>query len=172
MSTNRVKRDSGWVHPAKLPKGPNGRNLCRQCSREVSGRRRTFCSDACVDAWKIRTDPGHARALVFQRDRGVCAGCGLDTQALERRAPTGWRRWHRSTDAMTPAEWRDELKRLGYPVNWSRSLWDADHIVPVVEGGGECDLDNYRTLCVPCHRKVTAELRARLARRRREGRAG
>eukprot|EP00976_Prorocentrum_cordatum_P075602 1181956-Prorocentrum_minimum.AAC.10 len=25
-------------------------------------------------------------------------------------------------------------------------FWQADHIVPVAEGGGECDLNNYRTL--------------------------
>jgi 5-methylcytosine-specific restriction endonuclease McrA len=45
-----------------------------------------------------------------------------------------------------------------------RSLWDADHILPVAEGGGQCDLDNLRTLCVPCHREATAQLRQRLAR--------
>jgi 5-methylcytosine-specific restriction endonuclease McrA len=44
-----------------------------------------------------------------------------------------------------------------------RSLWDADHIVAVAEGGGQCDLDNLRTLCVACHREATARLRARLA---------
>jgi hypothetical protein len=33
--------------------------------------------------------------------------------------------------------------------------------VPVVEGGGECDLGNMRTLCLKCHRKQTAELRMR-----------
>jgi hypothetical protein len=33
--------------------------------------------------------------------------------------------------------------------------------VPVVEGGGECDLSNMRTLCVKCHRIATAELRRR-----------
>jgi len=43
-----------------------------------------------------------------------------------------------------------------------RSLWDADHIRPVAEGGGQCDLDNLRTLCLPCHREVTADLRRRL----------
>jgi hypothetical protein len=42
------------------------------------------------------------------------------------------------------------------------SLWDADHIVPVVEGGGECDLSNIRTLCLRCHQQVTLELRRRL----------
>src|SRR5262249_30993667 len=42
------------------------------------------------------------------------------------------------------------------------SLWDADHIVPVVEGGGECDLENLRTLCLICHRQQTLALRRRL----------
>lgn len=36
-------------------------------------------------------------------------------------------------------------------------FWHADHIKPVWEGGGECDIDNLRTLCVLCHMKVTAE---------------
>lgn len=43
-----------------------------------------------------------------------------------------------------------------------KSLWDADHIVPVAEGGGQCDLSNMRTLCVLCHRKATEALRERL----------
>jgi 5-methylcytosine-specific restriction enzyme A len=43
------------------------------------------------------------------------------------------------------------------------SSWEADHILPVIEGGGHCGLDNLRTLCVPCHRQVTRELRARIA---------
>ena len=45
-----------------------------------------------------------------------------------------------------------------------RSLWDADHILPVAEGGGQCDLENLRTLCLLCHREVTADLRRRLRR--------
>jgi 5-methylcytosine-specific restriction endonuclease McrA len=48
---------------------------------------------------------------------------------------------------------------------WTRkSLWDADHILPVAEGGGECDLDNIRTLCLRCHGRVTAQLRERIRR--------
>jgi len=43
-----------------------------------------------------------------------------------------------------------------------KSLWDADHILPVAEGGGECDLSNLRTLCLACHRMFTGELRKRL----------
>jgi 5-methylcytosine-specific restriction enzyme A len=48
------------------------------------------------------------------------------------------------------------------------SLWDADHIVPVVEGGGGCDLSNLRTLCLVCHRKATADLAARRARKKKD----
>ena len=36
-------------------------------------------------------------------------------------------------------------------------FWHADHITPVAHGGGECDIDNLRTLCTVCHRNVTAE---------------
>jgi 5-methylcytosine-specific restriction endonuclease McrA len=91
------------------------------------------------------------RKRVLERDRGVCAACGIDTIAelyrLKRlrgvRRLRGW------------AEWG--LRPLA-----RSTLWDADHVVPVAEGGGECDLFNMRTLCIRCHRKVTAELRVRL----------
>jgi 5-methylcytosine-specific restriction endonuclease McrA len=36
-----------------------------------------------------------------------------------------------------------------------------------VEGGGGCGLENYRTLCRPCHKDETAKLAARRARERR-----
>ncbi|MEW5314172.1 MAG: hypothetical protein WDW38_005687 [Sanguina aurantia] len=35
------------------------------------------------------------------------------------------------------------------------SVWQADHIVAVYQGGGMCDLDNMRTLCTACHAEVT-----------------
>ncbi|MQL74112.1 hypothetical protein Taro_006452 [Colocasia esculenta] len=40
------------------------------------------------------------------------------------------------------------------------NAWHADHIVPVHKGGGECRLENMRTLCVVCHSDVTATQRA------------
>lgn len=47
-----------------------------------------------------------------------------------------------------------------------RSGWDADHIIPVIEGGGLCTVDGYRTACQPCHKRATAELAKRRALRR------
>lgn len=143
---------------AALPTGENGRALCRWCSLEVPKGRFTFCSDFCVEEWRLRTDPGYLRDQVLQRDRGICATCGVDTLAA-------WlhvKRMRGTARARALADW-------GLKPKARQSLWDADHIVPVVEGGGECDLSNMRTLCLKCHRLVTAQLRER---RRKSSPAG
>jgi len=54
------------------------------------------------------------------------------------------------------------LASWGLKARTRKSLWDADHIVPVAEGGGECDVDNIRTLCLRCHREATMQFRQRL----------
>ena len=54
------------------------------------------------------------------------------------------------------------MRHWGLKARVRSSLWDADHIVPVVEGGGECELENLRTLCLRCHRVETLRLRERL----------
>src|SRR5260370_29777377 len=77
-------RKGGWAIPGTLPRGENGRPLCRWCNREVPRGRRTFCSQECVHEWRIRTDPSYLREQVLARDRGVCAICGIDTVALRK----------------------------------------------------------------------------------------
>lgn len=54
------------------------------------------------------------------------------------------------------------MQYWGLKTRIRKTLWDADHILPVVEGGGECDIENIRTLCLRCHRGVTMQLRERL----------
>lgn len=113
-----------------IPRAPRG--TCRHCRKPVEPPKINWCSDECVtEALILKGDPNTVRREVFKRDKGVCAKCGLDTQAAHK-------------------------------------AWDADHILPVVEGGGGCGLENYRTLCVPCHKVETAALAKRRAQRRRE----
>jgi 5-methylcytosine-specific restriction endonuclease McrA len=45
-------------------------------------------------------------------------------------------------------------------------FWQADHITAVAEGGGGSGMDNFRTLCTPCHRIETSKLHHRLKNRR------
>ncbi|GGA75274.1 hypothetical protein GCM10011507_28300 [Edaphobacter acidisoli] len=154
----RVSRTlpGGHISPAKLARGPNGLPLCRWCDLEIlAKRRRTFCSDYCVHQWRLRTDPGYLREQVFSRDRGICAACGIDAVAA-------WNALKRSRGTARAAG----LRLYGMKsIASRRSLWDADHIRPVAEGGGQCDLDNLRTLCLLCHREATAALRKRLRQR-------
>jgi len=148
MSTRRVM-PGGRADRATLEKGPNGRCLCRWCDLEVPAGRLSFCSDWCVEEWKLRSDPGHLRERVLERDHGICANCGLDCIAELRRVK----------------KLRGMARRkamLDWQMRKRKTLWDADHIVPVAEGGGECDLSNMRTLCLKCHRMRTDELRRRL----------
>jgi 5-methylcytosine-specific restriction protein A len=137
----------------ELPTGPNGLPLCRWCELEIlAKRRRTFCSDYCVHQWRLRTDPGYLRDQVFARDRGICAACHADTVAI-----------YAALKRVKGKARTAGLSLYGMQsIASRRSLWDADHILPVAEGGGQCDLDNLRTLCLPCHREVTAQLRLRL----------
>lgn len=187
MSKRRISKSAGWANQAKLPKGPNGRSLCRWCSVEVPKGRRTFCSDDCVHQHKLRSSPQYLRRCVFDRDHGVCSECGRDTVAIEKQLQ---QRLRQQIAALSPDMrraylsnalirscmasgaangryadvYRDSVDQLGLPLGKRRyrGFWDADHIVPVVEGGGECDLDNIRTLCLLCHRVVTLELQLRL----------
>jgi 5-methylcytosine-specific restriction endonuclease McrA len=105
-----------------------------------------------VHEWRLRSNPGYLREQVFKRDRGICKSCRIDTVAahgiLKRSRGASRRRLLNFWD----------LKRYT-----RRSLWEADHIIPVVEGGGECDLSNLRTLCLRCHRMATLGLRLRRA---------
>jgi len=147
-----------------------------------------------VDEYLIRNNAGSLRRKTFDRDLGVCGRCDLDTDQMERilyrlRNGVTIHRYANSPSyyagaPVRPAlrtHWRarfDRLKdRLLRPgsggwdrdhIMGSKSLWEADHIRPVVEGGGgmEGSLDNIRTLCVPCHKAATAELAAKRAERR------
>ena len=176
---DRARPDRGYVNPTALPKGPNGRALCRYCQAEVPPGKRTFCGPACVHEWKVRSNPGYAATCVLARDCGVCAACGLDCvitlQLLKRlRSEERLERYGARLlplNCALPADttmprFRARLDELGITKGRRlliNRLWEMDHILPVSEGGGACGLDNLRTLCWACHAKETAKLAARRA---------
>jgi 5-methylcytosine-specific restriction enzyme A len=158
MAMSTLRRRS--IRTLALEKAASGRALCRWCRGEVKPPRRTFCSDPCVHEWRIRSDPGYVRELLERRDKGVCAVCGLNTKNLRHQA---LKKRQRLVRARQYPRWRRVIPIGVLDVPLNRSLWEADHIVPVAEGGGECDLANFRTLCLWCHRRATSELRSRIA---------
>jgi 5-methylcytosine-specific restriction enzyme A len=169
MSTNRVSPKAGHIDARQLPRGPHGRALCRNCGTEVPQGRRTFCGEACADDWAVRNSPTMMRRRVFQRDKGICALCGIDTAVLRKVLQAEWQRVKLARTARERLERAEFRKRYRWYFRRT-SCWDADHIIPVVEGGGECTMVNIRTLCVPCHQRVTKELARRRASQRRQKR--
>ena len=194
----------GYVDPKKLPKGPNGHALCRQCQTETKPPRKTFCSDKCVDLWMVRTGSKMA-AFIRKRDKGICAICGLDCEALKKQLRALEKNYpytryphpepgdyeangytltkdyqeryakHAEQERKQREAHREEIRafkeRHGIPRHRSR-FWDIDHIVPVVEGGGSSGPENLRTLCLKCHKQVTAELAAKRAAARKASKEG
>jgi 5-methylcytosine-specific restriction endonuclease McrA len=149
----------------------DGYPRCRQCKKSIrDGKRpkqRTFCGDPqCLHLWKLKSDANYQAEHVLARDKGVCAVCGLDCVALF--AELKGLRSHWSAP-YSPA-FIERCQAIGLPRHLRalmRRLWEMDHIIPVIEGGGSCGLENLRTLCWACHRKETAALARRRAEARR-----
>lgn len=123
---------------------PSGERSCAYCRKPMKHKGMKYCSRACRDEVYIQLDPGFARQKVGRRDSGVCSMCGCDTKKLER--------------ILRRVRWavREPVKReLGFDSRMH--YWEMDHIIPVIEGGGLCGLDNLRTLCLPCHKSRKAK---------------
>jgi len=136
-----------------LDKTQDGLTCCRWCNKGVMPPRRTLCSKECAHEIRLRTDGNYLRSCVYNRDKGICAICNIDTKKIVKTAL--------SLNLFERNEYLQSLnislKRKIYIRKFGGSLWDADHIIQVRDGGGCCGLDNIRTLCISCHKIITAQ---------------
>lgn len=172
-----------------------GKGECTWCGVPVPKPRRTWCSDECLKKFSLRCDPSAIRRAVRDRDQLVCQICGLDLGWLSRlierirraNADPVCTRFHRKINRRGKKNLRRnrryiEINRYDYSAAYSvvlgwlyrrgfdgrrgGDLYEIDHIVPVVEGGGLCELSNYRLLCLPCHKEESRKLKARRSKRK------
>lgn len=147
----RILEGAGWVSASTLPRGPNGFPLCRWCGKECPSKQRTFCS---------------GKRATFDRATGAIKepGTGCVHEHCLRSQPGYARRlvWARD---------QGKCAGCGAVCEDAGDAWQADHILPVVEGGGGCGLENLRTLCTACHKDETAALARRRAGARRAAEA-
>ena len=170
------RRRQARLAPVKTPTGQKacrGRFLNVDCRIDIEKGRRTWCGQDCIDACMVQINPGEARRVVGERDKGVCNRCGRDTKLILRIA----RRATQSYFARQYDSWWDRspwthngpcrhwLVRAGFNPNCAR--WEVDHIDELADGGA-FTLNNLQTLCVPCHKIKTAEQK-RLRASRRKG---
>lgn len=166
----------GLVTPST--RGPNGRRLCCWCGREVAPRRQTWCSNDCVEDYRMHHEWGYIRERVRKRDGAVCWSCGVNAEEAAR----WWERIHKAykrlrlyrLEGRYAEPWRggpviDAKRRVGWP-DWRRDHWEADHIHARADGGTDHP-DNLRTLCVPCHKARTKRQQHERAKRRRAEKA-
>jgi 5-methylcytosine-specific restriction endonuclease McrA len=129
---------------------------------------------------KAKSSGGAIRSQIMKRDRGICETCKLNCtkliqrlQAIEKDGEEDREdSWRRRRELLLDTHYPDFASRLSKAQKdglvekaLSGKAWQADHIVPVFEGGGHCTLTNMRTLCTACHREVTA---AQAAQRKKE----
>ena len=102
-----------------------------------------YCSDDCQAEVNIRYTGSYVTYYVFERDHGICALCGIDTNEIRKEYIN-----------ITRLSWNyvDNRKHWGPWHTNNQVFWEADHIIPVFQGGGVCGLENYRTLCLRCHK--------------------
>ncbi len=152
------------LYPTRKERGPNGRGLCRYCGEEVPKGRRTWCSGEHVVLAMSETDWAMMCQRVYEDAGGVCAGCGTDIGQLEERYYQSDNDYKFRELPFSRHVCKKWLRERGY--NEYMRLWQVDHIVARIEGGGE-GFSNLRLLCVPCHKKDTAALAAKRAAKRK-----
>lgn len=160
------------VKTSQQKRDQNGKKLCKVCEKSLPKNRSSYCSDEC---W-TRNTPSMMRSLVWDRDLGVCSLCHVETKPFKKLLTTIERERRKLIEIYEHKRSKeyDQLLRMIIDARDNvrvsmqgkyEDQWHADHILPVVEGGGLCGLEGYRTLCLPCHKKVTKELRQRLSKK-------
>lgn len=131
---------------------------CTWCGQQVPKGSRTWCSDACVQEFKLRCCSQTQARHVLKRDAGICQECGRDTIEAESEFERRWAE-EKKNHGVFFSQYKDAMKDLQTELGFARGSWrEVDHIVPVVLGGGLCGVDNLRLLCGKCHAKECQKL--------------
>ncbi|EMS53661.1 Zinc finger Ran-binding domain-containing protein 3 [Triticum urartu] len=98
-------------------------------------------------------------SALFQIEHGICSQCKLDCCKLVKHIkPLSNQKREAHIRSVAPnIACRKKLLAKLVEEPTRGNAWHADHIVPVYKGGGECTLENMRTLCVACHAEVTKD---------------
>lgn len=121
----------------------------------------------CINRYQ-RYQTGLLLSDLFPSIKGLCAcGCGKPI-------PKGRKKWY-STECRDNAYnyfsiikgditiIRLNLFEIDYGACRSCGVitdnWQADHIIPVSQGGGGCDITNFQTLCMDCHLEKTVSVK-------------
>ena len=168
-----------------LDRNHAGEKICIMCGKPLTGRKQTWCGDPqCWQLQWIRSgDQSEMRRYLFEKEKGICQRCGTDCEMI--REVAKWLLRHHivdgrgkeigtTSDTCLGLGMLSEFQKLGFPIKVTYHglhTWEADHIVPLAEGGTHHE-DNLQTLCIACHKQDTKELAGRLAKKRKDEKYG
>lgn len=136
-----------YANSRLLPSPPKGH--CKWCGGESN---LLYCCEQCRIECYVRM--GYVTQYILDRDNGICMKCGLDTYWLAREIDKLWQ----MEEKYQHFGYLEFPRSLGWAMKTWQSYWEADHILAVREGGGCCGLENFQTLCIPCHKIKSALL--------------
>lgn len=151
-------------HSTALPYNPN-EMLCGWCGAQGREGSR-FCSSKCSEQFAVVASSSAVRRQLYELEKGVCQICRVDSHSVFKRIkalPQGPERLAAMMEMGVPVQGRTD-SMLKNPKEGD--FWQADHIRPVCEGGGQADIRGFRTLCTACHQKETNKLHLRLKQRK------
>lgn len=151
--------------------GPKG--YCVWCNEKLAGRKQRWCSDDCMESAYLiccPQDPATKMYRLIFKQNWACAGCGESfeeelrskiREKYDNANQVGTYMWDEQTDQTRERTSEDPPKQvrlhsLGYATG---DRWQTDHIIPIHKGGKGIDPLNLQVLCVPCHKKKTADER-------------
>ncbi|XVE56866.1 hypothetical protein DITRI_Ditri04bG0044700 [Diplodiscus trichospermus] len=162
LQRSRGKKEKEYTQGWSLADEP----LCKLCQEPCKGRTAKmpeyfedlFCNLGCYEEYRLRTSNRSLRQELFQIEHGICTNCQLDCHQLVKHLKPLSSERRREYIAKVAPKIASQESLVDKLVNdpSEGNAWHADHIVPVYRGGGECRLENMRTLCVACHADVTA----------------
>ena len=159
------------VFPDRRDPANPGQYLCRFCGKPtLNTRRQYWCSDECHDLTQRAVSWYEARRLAWERDGGKCTICGRPVQLYEDGGDVA------EIHHITPVRelWGTAWEAASAPMeelHWRRSSHDPEdpaeleatarrRVFALVYTILYLDINNLKTLCVPCHDIVhTADLR-------------
>jgi len=162
----------------------NGTPLCLLCqspivnalsnrlaSRDDVAWHTRFCRRECREEYSLkRAETGYIRQELLVTEKGVCQLCGFGAHEFYTKV-TLEKDLEKRSELIRASIFNDlkshtKNRMVNKPT--AGDFWQADHRLAVVEGGGQCDIGNFRTLCTVCHGKETKSLMERVRKRKKQ----
>jgi hypothetical protein len=140
-------------------KDENGNRVCRWCRKPIV--KGVYCCPEHGVEVDVRCGFS-VRYHVHERDKGVCADCGISTEDLD--DALSELRWKikeagHHWQVFSSGEFVSLLREAGIAQHYLITTECIHHVIPVEEGGGCCGLENLITLCIRCHKRRHATKR-------------